>query len=239
MASCGAGRDISHWFLNAAQHPSPGFGTKTALFDFMFKIRTALPLLAVTGLVSCTHVPPSLTYQPVTKPEEIEFCKDTPTVYPDQVRQHLSLYTNTPVIWVGIIRSTDAQEEDTSSKIRLDTVFEHHYFDWRQQGDEKDLTLRVSGRGEGRFRARWYVHRTTKYMDSDEVEAGDAEKFAGPGKLAVFYGVPQSVDPDGTIVLKYHYVRLLPQKDYTTNGIDYGRVISTFRPLASIKKFSH
>jgi hypothetical protein len=33
-----------------------------------------------------------------------------------------------------------------------------------------------------------------------DATARNAEKFAGKGKLAIVYGVPKAIDPDGTVV---------------------------------------
>ena len=194
---------------------------------FMSRIR-AFSFLALACLTSCAQVS---QYEPVSRHEEAEYGRARSNVYPDEVRADLDKYTNAPVVWVGIIRSSDAQEEDIGSKIRLDTVFEHHYFDWREQGHGEHPQLKVSSRGEGRFRTRWSLHRTDPYMDSTDVDAHDAEHYAAPRKLAIFYGTPVSIDPDGTIVLTYHYVRIIPIKDYTTNGVNYGRLGDFDQPL--------
>ncbi len=156
---------------------------------------------AASFLVSCeSNVP----YEPANKPEEIEFRHARLEVYPDDVRKDISRYTNTPVAWVGVIRGTDAQENDFGGGITADTVFEHHYFDWEQDKDPSGVNLEVSPRGEGSFTCHWQMRRT-----ASEAGAYDAEKFARAGKLAIVYGVPESVTADGTVVLKYSYLRIL------------------------------
>lgn len=177
----------------------------------------ALTALAATCCVSCVQQPGP--YQPLAKPELKEYSRDRLNVYPNDVRDDLDAYTNTPVVWVGTIHSSDAQDEDVGGKIRVETVFDHHYFNWRQLGAGRHAQLSVSQRGEGRFRARWYMVR--KYPDAG---AADAQLYAARGKLAIFYGVPVSVDPDGTVVLHYHYVRILDESDFTTEGKMYGRL---------------
>jgi hypothetical protein len=57
-----------------------------------------------------------------------------------------------------------------------------------------------------------------------ETTANDAEKYIGRGKLAVVYGTPQSVDADGTVVLKYHYIRVFGRHQYNTNELEYSRL---------------
>ena len=60
--------------------------------------------------------------------------------------------------------------------------------------------------------------------------------YAAPGKLAIVYGTPESVDEDGTIVLRYHYTRILDVERFTTNELDYGRVGEPFRPVGARPK---
>jgi hypothetical protein len=176
----------------------------------------ALSLLAAGCLVSCVNQ--NVLYEPANKPEQREFKLSHLDVFPDDVRKDFDHYTNTPIAWVGIIRSTDAIEEDFGGKIRTDTVFEHHYYDWVVDTDTGRIKLHVSPRGEGTFYARWHL----KKKDND-ANAYDAQKFAHPGKLAIVYGVPESMEDDGTIVLNYHYLRILDHDNFSTNDFDYGR----------------
>ncbi|HEX3720720.1 MAG TPA: hypothetical protein VH595_22450 [Verrucomicrobiae bacterium] len=176
----------------------------------------ALSLLAAGCFISC--VSENVLYEPATKPEQIEFKRARLDVFPEDVRKDIYRYTNTPVAWVGVIRSTDAIEEDFGGKIRTDTVFEQHYFDWMQETDGTHIKLHVSARGEGTFYTRWRLRK-----EDNDANAYDAQKFAHPGKLAIVYGVPQSIDDDGTIVLNYHYLRILDCSHFNTNEVDYGR----------------
>jgi len=182
-----------------------------------------LALIALNVLVSCashskSHVT-NMPYQPASPPEKIEFSRDRLDVYPDDVRKNLAAYTNEPVAWVGVIRSTDAYEEDSGDKIVATTIFEHHYFDWVQDGSGKDVKLSISPSGEGLFRTKWHLNKTR-----EEATAANAEKYAGHDKLAIIYGVPESVDTNGMVVLKYRYLRILDTAHYTTNEFDYGRM---------------
>jgi hypothetical protein len=147
-------------------------------------------------------------------------------VYPDDVRKDLAQYTNTPVAWVGVIRSTDAQEREFDGKIAAETVFEHHYYDWEQNSDLSGANLLVSPRGEGAFTCNWQLRK----LNSDSSAYG-AEQFARRGKLAIVYGVPESVTADGTVVLKYAYLRILDRGHFVTNYLDYGRLgVEPFHP---------
>lgn len=179
-----------------------------------------LSLFALNLLVSCASHVSSVPYQPATKPENIEFTHDRLDVYPDDVRRDLAAHTNDPVAWVGIIRSTDAYEEDQGDLILANTVFEHHFFNWIQNGHGHGAKLYVSPRGEGLFRTQWRLKKL-----GEEGSARNAEKYAGKGKLAIFYGVPESVDTNGTVVLRYRYLRILDADHFSTNRFDYGRTV--------------
>jgi hypothetical protein len=178
--------------------------------------------LVAAGLASCAVDAP---YHPVSGPEKIEYRNDRPDIYPEDVRKNLPYYSKVRVAWAGIILSNNATEEDMDGKIRMDTVFESHYFDWTEDEHPDGICLLISPRGEGDFRMRWHVDRK-----DPEATSADAMKYAKPGKLALVYGTPESVDPDGTIVLRYHYIRILGPKHFTSTQLDYGRLGESFRP---------
>jgi hypothetical protein len=188
-------------------------------------------LFALTVLVSCaSHVSRvgNEAYQPVTKPEQVEFARDRLDVYPGDIRKDPAFHAGAGVAWAGIIRGTDAREEDQGGQIVADTVFEHHYFDWVQNNDGRGVTLFVSPRGEGLFRARWRLDKTGR-----DASAESAEKYAGEGRLALVYGVPEKVDADGTVVIKYRYLRILGADHFSTNKYDYGRFGEPFCAIHS------
>jgi len=81
---------------------------------------------------------------------------------------------------------------------------------------------------EGNFRMRWKMHRN----DPDAPEE-KAMKYAAPGKLAIVYGTPEGIDPDGTIVLHYHYIRIVSPAHFSANELDYGRLGQPFKPVDS------
>jgi hypothetical protein len=192
-------------------------------------------LCAVTVCVSCAshtsqgprdHYVGNEVYQPVTKPEQIEFSRDRLDVYPDDVRTNFAKYAGTGVVWAGIIRNTDISEPDDSDKIMADTIFEHHYFNGVQYNTGHGIKLFISPRGEGLFRTRWSLNRVGK-----EATAESAEKYARDGKLAIVYGVTTKVDPNGTVVLRYRYLRILGPDQFSTNELDYGRFGQPVIPL--------
>jgi hypothetical protein len=181
-----------------------------------------LTIVTLSACVSCVTDGP---YQPASCPEKREFAHDRLDVYPDDIRKNPALL-GTPVVWAGIIRSTDARELDYKSEVGATTVFEHHYFDWVQDSKSGRLQLSVSPRGEGLFRSKWVMKKT-----ENDATAEMAEKFAKPGKLAIFYGTPESIDPDGMIILKYRYIRIVGMKDFNTNEFDYGRLGEPFHEI--------
>ena len=200
----------------------------------------ALALVTPLFLVSCTtrkpsaaaytepdkEAGPAMPYQPVTAPEKHEFVNDRIDFYPDDYRKDPDAHPNTPVAWVGVVRSTDANERDIENQIFADTVFEHHYFDWVQNGVGDKIQLSVSPRGEGTFRMRWVMDKM-----SEESTANNAEKYAAPGNLAIVYGVPEKVEADGTIVMHYRYLRMIDHDHYNTNEFDYSRLGEPFHTL--------
>jgi hypothetical protein len=192
---------------------------------------------ALTVLASCASKDPNVSrdsrvgnrsYQPVTEPEKIEFARDRLDVYPDDVRKEAATYIGAGVVWAGIIRSTEAREESAGCKIVADTVFEHHYFNGVQNSDGHNVTLFVSPRGEGLFRVNWQLNKVGK-----DATAASAEKYAAEGKLALVYGVPEKVNADGTVVLKYRYLRILGANQFSTNTLDYGRFGERLRAIQS------
>jgi hypothetical protein len=184
----------------------------------------ALTIVAGSVLVSCQSS--DTAYHPATKPEKLEFDQAHLTVYPDDVRADPDQYTNTLVAWPGIIRSTDAIEAERGGKIYSETVFENHYFDWQADKTKDGVQMLVSPSGEGRFRSELYLRKGTQ-----DATGYDAEKYIGRGKLAIVYGTPQSVDADGTIVLRYHYIRVFGRDKFNTNELEYGRLGEPIHPV--------
>jgi hypothetical protein len=134
-------------------------------------------------------------------------------------------------VWAGIVASNDVQNLESGGKFRLDTVLEHHYFNWKQDSCLRGVKLPVSSRGEGMFRLRWYVHQS-----DPEASVDDVSQFVEPGDLAIVYGTPESVDSDGTVVLHYHYARIVRPAHFTTGGLSYGRLGEPFQYAPSGQK---
>ena len=186
----------------------------------IFMNRLLALLLAVAPfLCACAS---NVVYRAGSGPERAEMKKDLLDVYPGDIRRNLDLYTNTGVGWAGIITRTDA-ETGPDGLIHAVTTFEHHYFDWEEDRRLGNLQLNLSPRGEGLFRAEWVLRRT-----GPEGGREAAEDFASPGKLAIVYGVPEKVE-NGTVVLRYRFLRVVEAEHYSTNKLDYGRFGEPFR----------
>jgi hypothetical protein len=185
------------------------------------KPKFLLALLAA-GLTSCAVDAP---YHPANRAEKIEYRNDRPDVYPADVRKDLPYFSKVGVAWAGIIVTNNATDEDYTGKILMETLFQNRYYDWTQDDKACGAYLMVSPRGEGKFRMRWELNRIVQ-----DANAIDALKYAAPGKLALVYGTPESVDPDGTIVLRYHYIRIFDTDHFAANVLDYGRIGESFRP---------
>jgi hypothetical protein len=179
----------------------------------------ALLLAAVPFLFACSSNAP---YRPASFPEKAELKRARTIAYPEDIRQDLDSYTNTGVAWAGIILSTQAKP-GPDGLIHATTIFEHHYFNWTEGRGFRSLHLSVSPRGEGLFRADWVLRRTDPAAGSPA-----AESFARPGKLAIVYGVPQEVE-DGTVVLRYRFLRVFDADQFNTNQLDYGRARQPFQ----------
>jgi hypothetical protein len=179
----------------------------------------ALLLAAAPFLFACAS---NVIYRAASKPESAEMKKDMLDVYPGDIRRNLELYTNAGVGWAGIILRTEA-ETGADGLIHAVTTFEHHYFDWEEDCHFGGVQLNISPRGEGLFRTDWVLRRKNA-----EAGGAAAESFASPGKLAIVYGVPEKVE-NGTVVLRYRFLRVVDADDYNTNRFDYGRFGEPFR----------
>jgi hypothetical protein len=174
-------------------------------------------LLSIGAILMAGCAEPNLPYKTVTGPEGIEWSRDSLDIYPDDVRQNPAQFTGMAVAWAGVIRETDA-DEFGDGYIRMKTTFEHHYFDWEQNEQTSGPKFDLSPHGEGLFKTEWIAKKVDQ-----EASAKDAENFAGPGKLAIVYGVPTGVDTNGVVQLRYRFLRVINGDDYSTYEFDYGR----------------
>ena len=188
------------------------------------KQNVVLTLLAAAGLLTaCTYNAP---YHPADRPEKMEYGNDRRDAYPEDVRKDPSVYAKVRIAWAGVIVSNDVTDGDGGDKIGMDTVFEHHYFNWQVDDHAGMKKLLISPRGEGRFRMHWKMDR----RDAD-ASGGDAMAYAQPGNVAVVYGTPESVDDNGTIVLRYRYIHVYGPTHFNGKELDYGRIGEPYHPI--------
>lgn len=174
-------------------------------------------LLAVASplMMSCASHQP---YKAVRGVEDVEYSNAKLNVYPDDVRANLDKYTNSLVAWAGVICSTDVQDPDQYGKRTAITTFQHHYFDWQQQGSGRYSKYGLSPRGEGVFRVQWLITPKVPSVTIPEIE-----QFAAPGKMVIVYGTPEKVDGN-VVVLKYRFMRVVDSTGaFNVNEFDYGR----------------
>ena len=161
-------------------------------------------------------------YRAASQPERAEMSRDMLDVYPGDIRRNLELYNSAGVGWAGLILHTEA-ETGPDGLIYAVTTFEHHYFNWKQDRRGGRLRLNLSPRGEGLFRTAWVLRGQGAAADG-----AAAERLAGPGQLAIVYGVPEKVEA-GTVVSRYRFLRVVDAADFNTNRADYGRFGEPFR----------
>jgi hypothetical protein len=180
-------------------------------------------ILATPFLFACAGRP----YKPLNRFEKTELGRASIEVTPDMVRAHLEDYTNTIVAWAGVLKKTEAFEDGKDSQIRAISLLEHRYYDWVRDRSKSKATHEISTRGQGLFRVEWYSNR--RILESS---ADDVEWFAEPEKVAVVYGIPEKVEPDGTVVLKYRYLRIFKEKEVDARTVDFGGATDPFRYTA-------
>ncbi len=185
--------------------------------------KIVLTLMAAGLLTSCAY---NAAYTPADRPERMEFGNNHKNVYPEDVRKDPGYYTKVRVAWAGVVVTNEAAEDETGDKITMNTVFEHHYFNWEVDDHAGCKRLLISPRGEGRFRMHWKMDR--KVADAS---SADALQYAVPGSVAVIYGTPETVDEDGTIIMHYRYIRIFGPTHFTGKYMDYGRVGEPYRVM--------
>jgi hypothetical protein len=163
------------------------------------------PWLAVPlclGLSGCPGlVPGSRPYRARDDAEKELLSQAHRDVFPDDVRADLEGHRDHVVLWSSIVKAID--ESDPSA---VTVRFEHHYWDFIEDYSVQKAIAFLSPRGEGDF----------------EVAFSATPGFA-VGDMALVYGTPERVEPDGTIVLAPRSVRTLRKELYATDVWDYGR----------------
>ena len=153
-------------------------------------------------------------YKPVSPMEAQIFAKVNFKVYPDDVRGALDSYRDTVVAWAGIISNYDVIHHDENIEIIIS--LEHHYYDWLEDYSIQKEKIFLSPKGEGSFKTSLFFKAGSPV---DEIT-----KAFSKGDLVIAYGIPQSIDDDGVIVIKGLYPRVIKKMWYRTDVLEYGRL---------------
>ena len=166
--------------------------------------------------VGCVCAPPmgSRSYQPISDWEKGEFDKANRYIYPDDVREDITKYQSTTIAWTGIIKKTEVEQTDEGPNIYY--FLEHHYYDWIEDINPEQKIIWLSPRGEGTFMTMWGVTK--------ETTVSEMEEFTEIGRLLIVYGTPVAVRDDGVIAIESSYIRVIAERYYTTEKLDYGRL---------------
>jgi len=187
--------------------------------------RTLLLTLLLAGITILTSgclgiVPGSRQYQPLPKWEAKFAAEARYDVFPNDVRQDPNSFTNTLVVWTGII--TKIEPVTNSSPQLIQFTADHHYFDWIEDFGPQRSHFFLSPRGEGAFAVRWIA------------ESPNDQKFIAQfavGDMLVAYGYPT--------VIRTNYIGLNPTMNlrafkpgwFSTEIFDYGRPGSPVKVL--------
>jgi hypothetical protein len=173
----------------------------------MAKSFRVLSSLVAAGLLAGCFAPHSKRYAPEGAAEGALFPKARRDIYPDDVRSNPAEYESQTVLWTGIVRRVDEVEP---GKYRL--LVEHHYWDWIEDYSIQTEIAFLSPRGEGQFECR--------FAGAQNVAR---DQIARVPDMAIVYGVPRGLGPDGTIIMACPFYKTLPQPLYATNIFEYGR----------------
>lgn len=144
--------------------------------------RTNLFALLLAGVAiftsGCPGIGPgSRAYRPLPQWEAKFSVQARRDVFPNDVRQHPDSFTNTLVVWTGVITNIEVFSNVSPRVVRFTAV--HHYFDWIEDISIQRERFFLSPRGEGAFAAQWI----------DETPAD--QKFVGQfavGDMLIAYG---------------------------------------------------
>jgi hypothetical protein len=174
-----------------------------------FLIRLCLFSFLLIGIFAgCAVVAPrSRAYLPLPKWEAQFAAKARRDVFPNAVRHNPQKFTNTLVVWTGIIRSIDLFDDERTRIARF--TADHHYFDWKENSGPERFIL--SKRGEGQFAAAW---RAEPLEDQKFVE-----QFA-VGDMLIAYGYPSLIRSNVVGLYPTHNLRAIKPPYYET--FDFG-----------------
>src|SRR5260370_14100764 len=115
----------------------------------------ALLLIGVAALTTgCPALAPgSRAYRPLPQWEAKLYPQARRDVFPNDVREKPDAFTNTLVVWTGVITNIAFFNDGSSRVVRF--TADHHYFDWIEDISIQRERFFLSSRGEGLFAAAW------------------------------------------------------------------------------------
>jgi hypothetical protein len=179
--------------------------------------RTILLALPVAGVALFTSgcpklAPGSRSYRPLPQWEAKFAAQARRDVFPNDVRQKPEGFTNTLVVWTGVITNIEFFSDGASRVARF--TAEHHYFDWVEDSSIQREKFFLSPRGEGAFAAAW------------RAESSDQQKFVeqfAVGDMLVAYGCPSLIRSNVVGLYPTQNLRAIKRQWYRTDILDYGR----------------
>lgn len=179
--------------------------------------RSIASLLVVTtvGLAACAGYW-SRPYTPNSPAGQEAYKTARKDIYPKQVRQNPTRYSDDTIAWAGIVKSAELFQSDYGPAVRV--LIEHRYFDWIEDHGAQPEVYFLSPRGEGEF------------MIIVKPEKQFGEKGMGQlipaGTMAIAVGqihAKSAQDKTRPLALLTRYFQFIDRKWYRTDVLDYGR----------------
>jgi hypothetical protein len=179
--------------------------------------RTSLLALLLAGVAVLTSgcpgvVPGSRPYRPLPQWEAKFFPQARRDIFPNEVRRKPDGFTNTLVVWTGVITNIAFFNDERSRVVRF--TADHHYFDWIEDMSIQRERFFLSPRGEGAFAAAW------------RAESPEEQKFVAQfavGDMLIAYGYPSLIRSNVVALYPTQNIRPIKPQWYRTDILDYGR----------------
>jgi len=84
-------------------------------------------LVVTTGLAACATYS-SRPYAPSSPAGQEVYKKARKNIYPQQVKQNPTRYSDDTIAWAGIVKHVELFQSDYGPAVRV--LIEHRYFDW-------------------------------------------------------------------------------------------------------------
>jgi hypothetical protein len=179
-------------------------------------MKKAILLVLVTSFISingCAPLPGIKPYHPVSDWEARELKNASRNIYPNDVRKEISKYSNSLIVWPGIILDSEMITHD--DKVEVKFLVEHHFYNWLEDHGFQREKIFLSPHGEGNFRTSWYLKKG--------IDPTPLKKMASAGNLVIVYGYPRKIESDSTIIIESKYIRGIEKQWFRTDVLDYGR----------------